>query len=47
MSDAANQTLVLEGPAADAAAVGITVEPDGGSEQPTTDPIALFDLEST
>jgi anti-sigma-K factor RskA len=44
MSDEANQTMLLEGSAADAAAVGITVEPDGGSEQPTTDPIALFDL---
>ncbi|RYB94281.1 anti-sigma factor [Nocardioides oleivorans] len=47
MPDAADQTLVLDGPAGDAAAVGITVEPDGGSEQPTTQPIALFDLEST
>ncbi len=44
MPDEADQTLVLDGPAAAAAAVGITVEPDGGSEQPTTDPIALFDL---
>ena len=32
------------GSAAAAAAVGITVEPDSGSEQPTSEPIALFDL---
>ena len=44
MPDAADQTLVLDGPAADAAAVGITVEPDGGSDKPTTEPIAMFDL---
>lgn len=48
MPDAADQTVVLDGSAAAAAAVGITVEPDGGSEQPTSDPIAVFDLtEST
>lgn len=44
MPDAADQTVVLDGPAAEAIAVGITVEPDGGSKQPTTAPIALFDL---
>ncbi|QSR33151.1 anti-sigma factor [Nocardioides sp. S5] len=44
MSDDPDQTVVLDGSAADAAAVGITVEPDSGSEQPTTDPIAVFDL---
>lgn len=44
MPDAPDQTVVLEGPAADAIAVGITVEPDGGSEEPSTAPIALFDL---
>lgn len=44
MPDAPDQTLVLDGSAADAAAVGITVEPDGGSTEPTTEPIALFDL---
>ncbi|WP_210649600.1 anti-sigma factor domain-containing protein [Nocardioides sp. SYSU D00065] len=44
MPDAADQTVVLEGSAAQAAAVGITVEPDEGSPQPTTEPIALFDL---
>lgn len=44
MPDAPDQTVLLEGSAADAIAVGITVEPDGGSEEPTTPPIALFDL---
>lgn len=44
MPDAADQTVVLDGSAAEAIAVGITVEPDGGSKQPTSDPIALFDL---
>jgi anti-sigma-K factor RskA len=44
MPDAPDQTVVLDGSAAEAVAVGITVEPDGGSNQPTSDPIALFDL---
>lgn len=44
MPDAPDQTLVLDGSAASAAAVGITVEPDGGSDQPSSAPIALFDL---
>lgn len=44
MPDRSDQTVVLDGTAADAAAVGITVEPEKGSEQPTTKPIALFDL---
>ena len=44
MPDAPDQTVVLEGSAADAIAVGITVEPEGGSPEPTSDPIALFDL---
>ncbi|TGN63424.1 anti-sigma factor [Nocardioides eburneiflavus] len=44
MPDDPDQTVVLDGSAAEAIAVGITVEPDGGSDQPTTDPIALFDL---
>lgn len=48
MPEGADQTVVLEGSAAGAAAVGITVEPAGGSDQPTAPPIALFDLtEST
>ena len=44
MPDVEDQTVVLEGSARDAAAVGITVEPESGSEQPTTEPIAVFDL---
>lgn len=39
-----DQTVVLSGDATTATAVGITVEPAGGSKQPTTPPIALFDL---
>lgn len=44
MPEGSDQTMLLEGPAADAIAVGITVEPEGGSPAPTTKPIALFDL---
>lgn len=44
MPPGADQTMVLEGPAAEAIAVGITVEPEGGSLKPSTKPIALFDL---
>ena len=39
-----NAKVLLRGDAAKATAVGITVEPDGGSQAPTSDPIALFDL---
>ena len=39
-----DQELVLTGDASKATAAGITVEPDGGSPQPTTTPFALFDL---
>jgi len=38
----ADQTVVLEGDAAEAKAAGITVEPSGGSQRPTSAPIALF-----
>lgn len=40
-----SSTVVLEGDATHATAAGITVEPKGGSESPTTAPIALFDFE--
>jgi anti-sigma-K factor RskA len=40
----ADQTVLLEGDAATATAAGITVEPEGGSSEPTSDPIALFDF---
>jgi anti-sigma-K factor RskA len=42
-----DQTVVLEGDATEAVGAGITVEPAGGSPQPTSDPIALFDLTAT
>lgn len=45
MPVAADQTLLLDGDASQAVAAGITIEPAGGSPQPTTDPIALFDLQ--
>ena len=45
MSTAGDNKVLLEGDAAKATGVGITVEPEGGSPEPTTEPIALFDLE--
>ena len=39
-----DQRVVLQGDAATATAAGITVEPEGGSEKPSTEPIALFDF---
>ena len=44
MSGGSAQTLVLQGAAKDATGVGITVEPAGGSKQPTTKPVALIPL---
>lgn len=44
MPDESDQTLVLDGSAASAAAVGITIEPAGGSDKPSGKPIVLFDL---
>jgi anti-sigma-K factor RskA len=44
MKTAGNHKVLLEGDAAKATGVGITVEPASGSEEPTSDPIALFDL---
>ena len=46
MPDAADQTVVLDGSAADAIAVGITVEPEGGSDEPTTEPMMAFTFET-
>ena len=37
-------TVLLEGDAASASAVGITVEPAGGSETPTLPPVAVIDF---
>lgn len=42
MPPGSDQVVVLEGDATKATAAGISVEPAGGSEQPTSDPIALF-----
>ena len=47
MPDKTDQTVLLEGDASGATAVGITVEPDGGSDKPTSAPIAMFELEAT
>jgi anti-sigma-K factor RskA len=41
-----DQTVLLEGDAATATAVGITVEPEGGSPEPTSDPIAVFGFDA-
>lgn len=41
-----DQTVLLDGDAATATAAGITVEPAGGSEHPTSEPIAVFDFGS-
>jgi anti-sigma-K factor RskA len=37
-----DQVVVLEGDASKATGAGITIEPTGGSGQPTSDPIVLF-----
>ncbi len=42
---AADQTVMLEGDASQAITAGITIEPAGGSPQPTSPSIALFDLQ--
>ncbi len=42
MSTTSDQTLVLQGDAARATRVGITVEPAQGSSVPTSEPIAVF-----
>jgi anti-sigma-K factor RskA len=44
MPKRADQTMLLDGDATDAVAAGITVEPEGGSREPTSDPIVYFDL---
>lgn len=40
----ADQEVLLDGDAATALAAGITIEPEGGSDHPTSEPIALFDF---
>lgn len=44
MPDDEDAAVLLDGNAARATWVGITVEPDGGSKQPTTDPIGSAEL---
>ncbi|MCH1867967.1 anti-sigma factor domain-containing protein [Nocardioides sp. CFH 31398] len=44
MPVAEDQTVQLNGEARGADGVGITVEPEGGSEEPTSEPIAEFDF---
>lgn len=44
MPEGANHTVLLEGDASESTGVGITVEPAGGSDVPTSSPIAVFDL---
>lgn len=44
MSEGGHQEVLLEGKVAGASGAGITVEPEGGSEEPTTAPVALFDF---
>jgi anti-sigma-K factor RskA len=43
----ASQRFLLIGDAMEAKAAGITMEPEGGSDQPTTTPLALFSFEET
>jgi len=44
MPTAGDNKVLLEGNASQATGVGITVEPEGGSVQPTSQPIALVDM---
>jgi anti-sigma-K factor RskA len=43
----ADEPTVLAGDAATAKAAAVSVEPEGGSTKPTTDPVALFPLKPT
>jgi anti-sigma-K factor RskA len=47
MPDERDAVVLLEGDPATATGAGITVEPAGGSEEPTGDPIALIPFENT
>ncbi len=44
MPDDADATVLLDGDASEATAVGITVEPDGGSEEPGPDVVAVIEI---
>ncbi|MCF6526500.1 anti-sigma factor, partial [Streptomyces sp. JJ36] len=37
-----DEAVLMEGPLGDAGGMGVTVEPAGGSPQPTTEPLALM-----
>ena len=41
MPGGGDQVVVLSGDASHSKGAGITVEPDGGSDQPTSDPVAF------
>jgi anti-sigma factor RsiW len=45
MDRGSSRPVLLRGDATTATAAGLTIEPDGGSDSPTTEPIALFDFE--
>jgi anti-sigma-K factor RskA len=47
MKPQGDNKLLLRGDAAAATGVGITVEPEGGSQKPTSQPIALFELDKS
>lgn len=47
LEDGGDQEFLLVGDAADASAVGMTLEPDGGSSEPTLPTVAVFPLETT
>ncbi|MFC8131219.1 anti-sigma factor domain-containing protein [Streptomyces sp. NPDC057302] len=40
------EAVLLDGPVDQASGIGITVEPAGGSKEPTTDPVALMNFPS-
>ncbi len=46
VENGATVTQIVEGDFASAAAIGVTVEPAGGSPQPTTDPVMVMELSS-
>ncbi len=43
-ADDGQNTVLLEGQAATAQGAGVTVEPEGGSEQPTSEPVVAIDF---
>jgi anti-sigma factor RsiW len=47
MAEGGSHTVMLEGDPATALGAGITVEPAGGSEEPTLPPVTLFAFEQT